>query len=79
MKYSVPEIGEYVVDETLGCFVDGNKFDTANNIDDAKNKIRASVANKITTRVSELQHSLGIINSINVGLIDEKYRVKAFK
>lgn len=78
MKYTVPEVAEYTIDESLVCYIDNKKFAQADSIDNAKDRIRSSVDEQRKIKIQKLNTSLSTLNSINVGLIDEKYRIKAF-
>lgn len=79
MRYEIPVIGRYEIDEGMDCLLNGKVFGKATDIDAAKEKIRSSVADTMKVKVVELQSQIGQLNSINVGLIDEKYRVKPYK
>ena len=60
-------------------FRDGKEFTKSSSIDASKNHIRSSVADQVKNLTLDFQNKLGLLSDINVGLIDEKYRVDAFK
>lgn len=78
-RYEIPVIGTYEIDEGLTCLLNNKEFAYCTSIDEAKEKIRDSVGNQMKRKVEDLQKDLNTIQEINVGLLDEKYRIQAFK
>ena len=79
MRYEIPVIGTYEIDEGMVCLLNNKEFAYPENIMDAKEVIRSSVADQQKTKIVELQSQMSLINEINVGLMDEKYRIEAYK
>ena len=71
MSYDIPVIGNYQICESLCVYLNKKEFARSTEIEDAKNKIRASVDTESKRLVLELQQKVTELNSINVGLLDD--------
>lgn len=74
IKYDIPIIGIYEVDEGMVCYLNNEEFAYAKSVDDAKDNIRSSVAEQVKAKLQEIESNRATLTSINVGLIDENYR-----
>jgi hypothetical protein len=79
MKYVVPEVGIYTIDEGMVLLFNDEEVNYPDSIAEAKDLIRDSISNLVKTKREDYLHKIETLNNINVGLIDEKYRIKAFK